>query len=164
MPQQLFGAARQRVPGGLVTADQDQQGLVEDLVIGQPLTVDLGVDQDREQVIGRLGATLHDGLHGERGIPGEGLHHRLQSGLVGGCTQTAHQIVGPLQQRRAVLRQHPEHVADHGHRQRRGEIADEVALAAFAHRIDEGVAQGVDSGGLIGHPLAGEPGVDELAP
>ena len=164
MPQQLFGTPRQRVTGGLVAADQDQQRLVKDLVIGELFTVDLGVDQDGEQVIGWLGATLDDGLHGERRVAGESLHHRLQCRLIGGCTQTAHQIVGPLQQCCAILRQHPEHVADDGHRQRRGEVANEIALAAFAHRIDERVAQRVDTGSLIGYPLAGEPGVHKLAP
>ena len=152
------------MPGGLVTADQNQQRLVEDLVIGQPLTVDLCVDQDGEQIVGRLGAAFDDGLHGERGVSGEGFHHCLQGGLVGGRTQTADQVVGPLQQCCPILRQNPEHVADDGHRQRRGEVVDEVALAAFAHRIDECVAQGVDTRGLIGHPLAGEPGVHQLAP
>ena len=74
------------------------------------------------------------------------------------------QIVGPLQEHLALLRTHAEHVADDRHRQRRGEVPDEVALAALAHRVDQRVAQRADRGFLIFHPLAGEAGVDELAP
>ena len=50
------------------------------------------------------------------------------------------------------------------HRQRRGEVPDEVALAAFAHRVDQRVAQRNDLGLQVFHALAGETGVDELAP
>ena len=39
---QLLGAAGQRVPSGLVAADEDQQGFHHDLVVGHPLSFDLG--------------------------------------------------------------------------------------------------------------------------
>ena len=47
-------------------------------------------------------------------------------------------VVGPPQQIVAVLGRDAEHVADHDHRQRRREVADEVALAALAHAVDDG--------------------------
>ena len=76
----------------------------------------------------------------------------------------AHQVVRPLQQHAALLGQHTEHVADHRHRQRGGDVADEVALTALADRVDQRVAQRVDGRLLVLHALAGEPGVDQLAP
>ena len=63
----------------------------------------------------------------------------------------------------AFLRTHTEHVPDHRHRQRRGEVPDEIALAAFAHRVDQRVAQRNNLGLKVFHALAGEPVVDELA-
>ena len=76
----------------------------------------------------------------------------------------ADQVVGPLEEHLALLGTHPEHVADDRHRQRRGEIPDEVALAALAHRVDQRVAQRVDRRLKVFHAFAGEAGVDELAP
>ena len=161
--QQLLGAARQRVAGGLVAADQDQQCLEHDLVIRHPLALDLGVDQNREQVVGRVGATVGDHLHRERGVGGERVHQLLDGQLVDRRGQSAHQVVGPLQQLVALFGQHAEHVTDDRHRQRRGDVADEVALAALTHRVDQRVTQVLDGRHLVHDALAGEPGVDELA-
>ena len=74
------------------------------------------------------------------------------------------QIVRPLQQHAAILGQHAEHVPDQRHRQRGGDIADEVTLAPLADGIDQCIAQPADRRLLLRHPLTGEPGVDELAP
>ena len=52
--QQLLGAAGQRVAGGLVAADQQQQHLGDDLVVGQLRPLDLGVHQHTDQIVGRL--------------------------------------------------------------------------------------------------------------
>ena len=41
----------------------------------------------------------------------------------------------------AVLGRDAEHVADDRHRKRRGDVADEVAFAALADRVDDRVAQ-----------------------
>ena len=57
---QLLGATGQGVPGGLVAADQDQQGFHHDLVVGHPLSLDFGIYQYGEQVVGGLGSTLGD--------------------------------------------------------------------------------------------------------
>jgi hypothetical protein len=45
----------------------------------------------------------------------------------------------------------------------RGEVPDEVAFAAFAHRVDQRITQRSDRGLQVFHALAGESGVDELA-
>ena len=52
--QQLLGAAGQRVTGGLVAADQQQQRLGDDLVILELGALDLRVHQDADQVVGGL--------------------------------------------------------------------------------------------------------------
>jgi hypothetical protein len=82
VPQHLLGAARQGVPGGLVATDQDEQRLEDDLVVAHPGTLDLGVDEDREEIVGRFRAPLGDHVHRERGVGGEGLHQLLDGQLV----------------------------------------------------------------------------------
>ncbi len=52
----------------------------------------------------------------------------------------ADHVVGPLEEHLPFLRSNPEHVADDRHRQRCGEIPDEVAFASLAHRVDQHVA------------------------
>ena len=46
--------AGDHVAGGLVAADEDEQRLLHDVVGGQALAVDLGVDEDAHQVVGGL--------------------------------------------------------------------------------------------------------------
>ena len=83
---------------------------------------------------------LRDRVRAERGVA---LHrvHGLDALLLGGVAALrAHHVVGPPQQVAAVLGLDAEHVADQDHRQRRGDVVHEVALAALAHRVDDRVA------------------------
>ena len=120
--------------------------------------------QDADQIIGRLGPAGLDHPHHVSAVGGERVHGDLHILLRRRAAQRTEQIVGPLEEHLAFLGTHPEHVADDRHRQGRGEVPDEVALAAFAHRVDQRVAQRIDLGFQIFHALAGEAVVDELAP
>src|ERR1700757_954892 len=161
--QQLPGPAGQRVTGGLVTADQQQQDLGEDLVVLEPRTLDLRVHQDADQIVGRLLLARRDHSVHVFGVGGEGIHRDLHVFFGRSAAQCADQFVGPFEEHLAVLRTHTEHVPDDRHGQGRGEVPDEVTLAALTYRVDQRVAQQGDLGLQVFHPLAGEPVVDELA-
>ncbi|BCN82099.1 hypothetical protein RE0356_07400 [Prescottella equi] len=77
------------------------------------------------------------------------------------AAQRLHQVVRPPQEHVAFLGPDAEHVADHRHRQRCGQIGDEVALPLLAHRVDQLVADLADPPDLRLHLLAGEARVDE---
>ena len=51
-------AARDQVARGLVARDEQRQAEHADLGVGQPLAVDLGLGQDRDEVVLRLAAAL----------------------------------------------------------------------------------------------------------
>ena len=51
MGQQLLHAAADDVAGGLVAADEDEQGLVDERVVVERVAVDLGVAQDADEVV-----------------------------------------------------------------------------------------------------------------
>ena len=120
--------------------------------------------QDADQIVGRFLFAGRDHAHHVFAVGSEGIHGDLQILLRRSATQEADQIVGPLEEHLAFLRAHTEHVTDDRHRQGRGEIPDEVTLAAFAHRVDQRVTQCIDLGLQIFHALAGEAGVNKLAP
>ncbi len=83
MLQQLFNATRQCVPCRLIPSDEDQQCLVGDLVISQSRSIDFGVDQDTEQVVGGLRAAFRNDVHGVGGVCAERSQHRLHLLAVG---------------------------------------------------------------------------------
>ena len=73
--EQLLDAAGDHVAGGLVAADEDEQGLLDERVFIERMAVDLGVDQDADEVVGGSGGAavgqdrvdvlvvLHERLH-----------------------------------------------------------------------------------------------------
>jgi hypothetical protein len=162
--EQLVHALGDDVAGGLVAADEDQQRLRDDLVVGHAVAVDLGLHEHAHQVVRGLGAPGLD--------DGGGVGHVLAVGVggvhdhvVGGAAALRlEHVVGPAEQVAAVLGGHAQHVADHHHRQQRGDVVDEVALAALDHRVDDLVAHLAHLVGLVAHPAGGEAAVDQLAP
>ena len=52
--EQLVGAAGDHVAGGLVAADEDEQRLVDERVVVEPVAVDLGVHEHAHEVVVRL--------------------------------------------------------------------------------------------------------------
>ena len=76
----------------------------------------------------------------------------------------AHHVVGPAQQVVAVFGRDAEHVADQHHRERRGDVAHEVALAPLAHPVDDRVALVADVVLAVADAAGREAAVHELAP
>ena len=62
MLDQRQGAQRDQVAGGFVAGHQQQEREVEQVFVGEPLFVDLGLGQDRQQVIARFDPAGRDQL------------------------------------------------------------------------------------------------------
>ena len=103
--------------------------------------------------VGAVGRVLERRLRGGR--------HRLGRRRE---REAADQVVGPAQQAVAVLGQHAEHVADHDHRQRRGDLAHEVdaALLRGASSISAG-ADRADPRLVLGDAARREAAVHQVA-
>ena len=90
--------------------------------------------------------------------------HRTEHLLLGrAAALRAHHVVGPPQQVVAVFGRDAEHVADQHHRERRGDVAHEVALAALAHPVDDRVALVADVVLVVADATGRESAVHELA-
>src|SRR5262249_19753697 len=123
--------------GGPPPADEDQQRLVDEGELVEPVAIDLGVHEDAGQVAVRAGPAPvgQHALHVAR-VLGKGLGRGLEAGRVGGALRPEH-VLGPSQQVGAVFTGHAEHVADHVEWQRGGDVPDEVAPPAPAHLVDD---------------------------
>ncbi len=160
--QELPGPAGDDVAGGLVAADQDQQRLVHQRVVVEPVAVDLGVAQHAHEVVSGLGLAVGDDRVGVLRVADEGLGGRADATPVAG--EGGEHGVAPRQELVPVLGGHAQVVADHDQRQRGGDVPDEVALAALGHPVDDLVADLADLVGALADPSGGEALVDELAP
>jgi hypothetical protein len=150
-------ADARRVHGGLVAGVQQQDARADELVLGQALALvqderELGDEvlagilaalaRERAQVVGEL-AARPDGvlLHLERGVQ---LVHLADVGR-------------PRAEQVAIGLRHAEHLGDHGHGQRLGDLGEQVELACPGDAVDEPVrdrlhprAQGLDVAGREG--------------
>ena len=143
--EQLVHAAADDVAGGLVPADQDQQRLIDDDAsssrspsISAWTSVPIrSSDCVVPPALLGHGRDVLGVLHGSQGGP---VHGR---GV--GRPQCLQHVVGPPQEVVAVLGGHPEHVADHDHGQRGGDVPDEVGATRLADPIDDGVADRSDA-------------------
>ena len=133
--EQLVDAAGDDVAGGLVAADEDEQRLVDDLVVGRA-----GRRRPRRgtRMLMRSSCGLGPAGRDDRGRRSRCTRRRRRRpscacSSVASPVERLEHVVGPAQQVGAVLGRDAEHVADHDHRQRGGDVADEVALAPLAH-------------------------------
>ena len=154
MRQQLLHAAARHVARRLVAAEEQQQRLEHELVVVEAVAVDLGVHEHAHEIVGR----------GPRAGPRSGrarildvLAERLGRGGLSASGPPFNEpsmLVRPAQQVGAVVGRDAEHVADDDHRQRRGEVVPEVALAAFADGVDQFVAERADARLAVAHSRA----------
>jgi hypothetical protein len=141
---------------GLVSGAGQHGGVGEDLLSGElsrlaVLVLELGVQQHRHEVVGRmLGAPL-DVLGEHRAAGDVLLAHRHR--LAGHGAQVG---VGLVAHRDLVLFGDPEEHADHPHRQRRGELGDDVEAVGADERIEAGDAVRPDMVFELGHATGGE--------
>ena len=154
---------RQQVAGGVVARDHQQLEEPVEVVVGEPVAVDLGVDDRAPHVAGGVrplfrGALPAVGEHlAERG------HECLRIAAVFWVVQ-ADQGVRPLEQQMPVLGAHTEHIRQHAQRHFGGDRGDEIDLAFLAHRVDDGACVTRDRvEQLAPDRLRSEGAVDDLA-
>ena len=145
--QELHGAASD-VARRLGTSNQKQQGLVDQLVIGELPTIDLGIHEDADQVVGRLAAlALAERLH-VVAVLGESLTHGTDRVLVESVGGEGHDV-GPVTEPREILVRNAQETADHGERQQGCHLLDEVALAPGRHGVDQARGDAPDLARLL---------------
>ena len=117
---------RDRVAGGLVAGHRQHDDEEAELVIGQLLPVDVGLDQRRDDVVGRVLAPLV----GHRHRVHDQFHRRLRRIDIGelGILAAGH-LVGPAEQLVAVVLRHAQQAGDGLQRQFARHLLDEVATA-----------------------------------
>ena len=132
-----------QVSRGLVAGHGQQQDEQVELGLGEPLAVDLGFEEPRDDVVARLLATLagqvvggHVELHGRgRGLVARRVVLRVLA---------ADEPVAPVEQAVAVLDRPAQQLGDDLQRQLGRDVGDEVALAVLAHPVDDVVGHVAD--------------------
>jgi len=146
----VCGQGHHRVAGGLlggVVARRGQQDQERpDLLVGEPVTVHLGIDDLGHQIVARVGAAELGQLDTRAGQQQHLVDGVLRALLERGVLVVAHaeQLLGGLGDRRLVRRRHPEHVHDRGHRQPRRTGLDEVDVTDPDEVVDDPHRVGVD--------------------
>ena len=129
-------APRGGVAGGLVAGDREQQHEHVELDLGEPVAVDLGVDELGHDVVARIGLALLGELvdvHVELGRRGRAV---VASPAYSGSSSADH-AVRPVEQQLAVVLRHAHDLGDRLQRQLGGEVVDEVARAALDDVVDD---------------------------
>ena len=147
MVEQRELPAGDHVAGGLVAADEDEQRLLHDRLVVEPLAVDLGVAQQADEVgLLRLRAPVGDHVELQRAEAEAGLHRRRRRSRASGSDVVARMRSSDQRSRSSyALGLEPEHVGDEQQRERRGDVPHEVALTPLAHLVDDLVADGADA-------------------
>ena len=156
---------RRRVPGRVVAGDGEQHHERADVVVGQPLPVDLGVDEVGEQIVARVGPA----------VPGEVGAERVEV-LAGGddradrIGRVAERCVGPADHGIAGARRgdsfrlrHAHHVGDRPHREERRAVLDEVDVAGADEVVDDLAGRAADLVVDLAHLAPRERGAHQLA-
>ena len=150
--------------GGLVAGQVEEDGVGDELLLGEPLTLLLGVDHGAEEIVVGIGAAL-GGEAGEvlaqhaGGLVGLGQHlvgHReeLEDGVEG---------VDPFGDAAVVVVGDAEQLADDPHRELVGIVGHQVHLPVGGDRVDEVVGDGLDPLVHLADAAGGERGREQLA-
>ena len=139
---QLEHPAAEHVPGRLVTADEDQQHLLDDRLVIEALAVDLGLAQRRDHVVPGVLPPIRDDPELrlaellDRAVRAlQDLGDLLRGDHVVG--RRAHDLLRPPQEIVVEIGLVAEELGDHEQRQPRGDVPDEVAAALLAHPVDD---------------------------
>ena len=128
-------------PGRVDPGDQHQRTHSDDDGLLDRFAIDLGVQQLRDQVISRIGASRRESIDEE-------LDHSLSASLTTfGVVREFEDVAHPAGERVAHLRRNTEDVRDHTHRNLLGVIGGQIGLSSMDKSIDEAIAQG------LGHRL-----------
>ena len=151
----------EQLGGGLVARHHDEEEKGDDLVVGQPVPVDVDVEQARGEVVAPGPSALDDHV-GE--VPGQDerrLHPLL--GHVEDALVAVDEEIGEASDLGPVGLGYADHLRDHVH----GELARHVAHHVEGARFDGGVevshGQGADLRFELGHPARREGLGDERA-
>ena len=153
------GAQRDEVAGGLVARHQQQEGEVQQIVVGELFAVDLGAGQNRQHVVARVLAPRGDELDEvlvQLADGRERVHLDLGVGDTGTC-------VGPSTELLPVLGRRTEQLRDHPGGQGSGDPFGELEGGAGFDIVEEPVHDLADLRLQDGNPPPGEAGVDQLA-
>ncbi|TMK53241.1 MAG: hypothetical protein E6G59_06210 [Actinobacteria bacterium] len=156
-----FEPAGDRVARRFVAADQEKQGVAEQLVAAQALPVDVTVNKHADQILARARETVVENLVHVAVVVGGCVEHRLRDVLRTVCA--GDHVVGPPLQAQAIFLPHTQQVGDHRGRERRGKVANDVAAAGLLDRIDQLRHDRADPVFVCGHAAHREALVDEVA-
>ena len=146
-----------------MAGDEEQRDLVLQLLGGERLAVLLRVDELGEQVVARVGPLPLD-RRGAVGVEVAVGDHRVARLLdAEDRIERLDDRVGPVAELVAIGVGHPEHLGDHGERQREREVGDDVHLAGRGHGVERVVDELGDLGAQLAHALGGEHLAHELA-
>jgi len=181
---------RQRVAGGLVAGDEQHGEECEQLVVvelgrlsvallvhaldvlcGDPLDCFVvlgevtgveGGGEDRDEVVGGVGAPAGDQLDAHRGVLAEGGGGLVEDRVVGvDVAVTGHHGVGPAVHVEALLGVESEDLADDDERDVHGELVDEVDRPLGGDLVDHLIGELTHVGDELPDPARGEALVDE---
>jgi len=134
-------AVADRVARGLVARDDQQHEERRELLVGERLAVDLGVDERGDEVVAGVPAAVLGELLRELrelGAGGQQLRDDLRgiAAAVLGIAR-AEDDVGAVEDEPVLALRDRGHVADDLERERRGDLGDEVALALLDDGVDD---------------------------
>ena len=140
--QQRQGAVADQVDGRLVARDEQQQAHRDDLVDGELVALLLGGQEAREKVGLRPGPALHDQRAEIVGQRPAGAAPALDDGRIRrqpDRVEAARDVGRPAADRRVIVHRHAQHLADDRHRQRVGEVLDDVHAVLPGHAVEQAV-------------------------
>ena len=106
----------------LVSADQDQHRLEDQVVVVEPRAVEVRVHDEADQILGLAAAAALDDLHDVLGVVDDGGPDFLTD-----LVASRRKDVGPVEELVVVVLGKAHQLADHEHRERRREILYEIA-------------------------------------
>ena len=126
MREQRQRAVADQIGGGFVSGHQQQQAGVEQFAEGKRVSFFLGLHQRRDQILPRRAPPHLHHLH-EIGLESLPTLHVLRHArfVLAGSHDVDH-VIGPALEVIPAFRINPQHLGDHDHRQRIGEVLNEV--------------------------------------
>ena len=124
--------------GGLGAGGEQQAQEAEDLLVAEPLALDLGVHQAADQIVARLGAPLLE----QRAQEIDQLLRRLEAlrRIVG----EANDVEAPVVEGAVVLHRHADDLGDHLDREQEGELRNQVGASVGGKGVDQLADDGAD--------------------
>ena len=153
MSQQRQDAVADEIRRRFLAADHRDDAVGDDLLLGEPIAVDLrrheGVNQPFARCRSLLGdARLEVGAHRLGGAQ----HATGAVGVVLEVAEDLGEVGRPCLELRMVLGRHAEHLGRHDRGQRLGDVADDVHPAARNRRVEQAVHDLLDVRAQDGDP------------